>query len=159
MKLSRRSKVAWITGVLAGLAACGGDGDDAANRADASCDACVAADAGKSDGSATADDAASEADAGGMDAGDGMQAVTIRFKAKLGDRDLVCGQYYAGQEQRQGQRSGHGSPRRDRGGTITVVRKSKSPPGEPGGLGWRATSYFFTGCSTGGGGGSVGSGG
>lgn len=32
-----------------------------------------------------------------FDAGDGMQSVMLRFKAKLGNEDLVCGQAYANQ--------------------------------------------------------------
>jgi uncharacterized repeat protein (TIGR04052 family) len=32
-----------------------------------------------------------------FDAGDGMQSVMLRFKAKLGNEDLVCGQSYANQ--------------------------------------------------------------
>lgn len=92
--MTRLTKVVWLTGVLAGLAACG-DGDDGSDGADASCEGCL--DAGTVDGDAPEEDAeAPETDGGSLDAGDGTQAVSIRFKAKVGDQDLVCGQSYAG---------------------------------------------------------------
>ena len=47
--------------------------------------------------SATLMDAQVPTDAGVDDAGPPMQAVTLRFKAKLGAADLVCGQNYAAQ--------------------------------------------------------------
>jgi hypothetical protein len=99
--MAKLTKVVWLTGVLAGLSACG-DGDDGSTAADASCASCGDMDAGGSDVAAPGKDADpgkepdGEVDADGMDAGDGMQAVTIRFKAKLGTEDLVCGQHYAG---------------------------------------------------------------
>ena len=47
--------------------------------------------------SATLMDAQVPTDAGIGDAGPALQAVTLRFKAKLGSADFVCGRNYAGQ--------------------------------------------------------------
>ncbi|MET0340911.1 MAG: MbnP family copper-binding protein [Polyangiales bacterium] len=58
----------------ASLAACGGDDDDRATL-----------------------DASTASDAGGLDGGDGLVPVTLRFKAKVGADDLACGRSYAAQ--------------------------------------------------------------
>jgi uncharacterized repeat protein (TIGR04052 family) len=42
-------------------------------------------------------DAATGVVDGGVDASDGLMPVTLRFKAKLGSADLICGQSYPGQ--------------------------------------------------------------
>jgi hypothetical protein len=60
---------------------------DAGNGGDA------AVDGGEADASENED---ASADAG-KDAGDGMQEVSIRFKAKVGERDLACGEHYPDQ--------------------------------------------------------------
>jgi hypothetical protein len=54
-------------------------------------------DAGELDASEPGDTDGGAAEEAGLDAGDGTQAVSIRFKAKLGNQELVCGQNYAQQ--------------------------------------------------------------
>lgn len=97
--LERAALVSLVAAASTAWISCG-DGDD---RPNASCGAenCVV-DAGTEleDDDAGSDGSNTERDAG-LDAGDGMRAVTIRFKAKLGSEELVCGRTYEGQGKNQ----------------------------------------------------------
>lgn len=89
------SRVAFFTFMVAATTAC--DDDDVSLEVDCR-DAACEQDAGADDG-ASADSGGYEEDSGdtdaGLDASDDLQEVTIRFKAKLGEQDLVCGQQYS----------------------------------------------------------------
>lgn len=101
MRIRRRlSGIAYLSVLVAGLAACGDDDElvDGGCRG-ASCDEEDAAETDTLDAGTDADGQdpdAGGADARAMDAGDGLQEVTIRFQAKLGDQELVCGRHYPG---------------------------------------------------------------